>query len=267
MPPMNAGLPDGPPPSAPRALWFPHQHGAWAMLAVPLLLGVAASRPDPWQLVLALAAVAGYLASATLQSWLRSRRRSTYVPSLVVYGGTFAVLGLLVAVTHPVVLATAVIVVPAGAIALRGARPGTKRDLVNSLAQAVIALALVPAAALVAGPLEAATIGPALAIATVYLVGVVLVVRSVIRERDNTGFAIVSVAWHLVATLLAAVVLPPVYALVGLGLTARAAALPIVLRRRAGSARPLRPVHVGLVEIVATAVIVIVAFLVPAVTR
>jgi hypothetical protein len=264
---MTTATRTGQAPTKTRPLWFPHQHGAWAMLAVPLLLGVAGSRPDPWQLVLALAAVAAYLASATAQAWLRSRRRPSYAASLLLYAGAFGILGVLIAVSHPVVLSTAVIVVPAAAIALRGAKPGTKRDLVNSLAQAAIALALVPAAALLAGPLDAATVLPALAVATVYLVGVVLVVRSVIRERDNTGFAIASVAWHAVAALLAAVVLPPPYALVGVALTGRAAALPIVTRRRAGSVRPLRPVHVGIVEIVAATVVVLVAFLVPAALR
>ncbi len=261
---MTTATRTGQTPTRTRTLWFPHQHGAWAMLAVPLLLGVAASRPDPWQFVLALAAVAGYLASATAQAWLRSRRRTTYIPSLLVYGGVFAILGIVIAVSHPAVLATAVIVVPAAAIALSGAKPGTKRDVVNSLAQAASALALVPAAALLAAPLKAAAVLPALAVATAYLVGVVLVVRSVIRERDNTRFAVASVAWHAVATVLAAVLLPLPWALVGLALTARACALPIVRRRRAGSGRPLRPVHVGIVEIAATVVIVLVAFLVPA---
>ncbi len=38
-------------PIAGHRLWIPRQHGAWAMLLLPLLLGVAASTPDPWQLV------------------------------------------------------------------------------------------------------------------------------------------------------------------------------------------------------------------------
>ena len=38
-------------PIAGHRLWIPRQHGAWAMLLLPVLLGVAASAPDPWQLV------------------------------------------------------------------------------------------------------------------------------------------------------------------------------------------------------------------------
>ncbi|HEX9044101.1 MAG TPA: YwiC-like family protein [Candidatus Limnocylindrales bacterium] len=250
-----------------RGLWFPHQHGAWAMLAVPLLLGVAASRPDPWQLLLAVAAVTGYLASATAQAWLRSRRRPTYLPSLVVYGSVFVGLGLALALTHPAVLATGMLVVPAAAVAIGGSKPGTKRDLVNSLAQVAIAIALVPAAALLAGPLDAGRIAPAAAVAAVDLVGVVLVVRSVIRERENRSFALVAVGWHAVATALAALIMSPAYVLVGLALTARAAALPMVFRRRAASAHPLRPVQVGIVEIVAAGMVVVAAFASPPAIR
>jgi hypothetical protein len=46
----------GPAASAWR-LWVPRQHGAWAMLAVPLLLGIAATAPSPWHLLLGIAAL------------------------------------------------------------------------------------------------------------------------------------------------------------------------------------------------------------------
>ena len=39
--------------------------------------------------------------------------------------------------------------------------------------------------------------------------------------------------------------------------------LPVIQRRRAGTSRPLRPIHVGIVEIVASLAVVVVAFAVP----
>ncbi len=177
-------------------LWFPRQHGAWAMLAVPLLLGVAATSASAWHLPLAVAAVAGYLAAATAQAWLRARRRPDFVPSLAVYGGLFAVAGLVLVAAFPALLLSAVVVVPAGALVVGGARPGTPRDLVNSLAQTAIALVLVPAAGHVSGAWDATAIVVATAVAAGYLVGTVLVVRSVIRERGNRAFAGLSVGFH-----------------------------------------------------------------------
>ncbi len=244
-------------------LWFPSQHGAWAMLAVPLLLGVAASGPSPWQLVLAGAAVAGYLDSATAQAWLRSRRRPDFVPSLVVYSAVLAVLGARLVVAFPALILAGLVIVPAGAVTMAGARPGTKRDLANSLSPVVVALVLVPAAAWVSGTFDAAAVLAATAVAAAYLLGSVLVVRSVIRERGNPGFALASVAYHVGLVVLAAAFLPAPYALVASVLALRAVALPVVQRRRAATARPLRPIHVGMTEIVVSTLLVVVAFAVP----
>ncbi len=249
--------------AAPRTLWFPHQHGAWAMLAVPFLLGIAATAPSPWHVVLGVAAMAGYLAAATAQAWLRARRRPSFVPSLAVYGGVFAVAGLVLLAAFPALALSAVVVVPAGALVMGGARPGTRRDLVNSLGQTAIALVLVPAAGYASGAWETDAVIRATLVAAGYLVGTVLVVRSVIRERGSRGFAALSVGFHAAFVVVAAVALPWPYAAYAAGLTARAIAIPLVERRRVGTARPLRPVHVGIVEIVASTVLVVLAFAVP----
>jgi len=246
-----------------RTLWFPRQHGAWAMLGVPLLLGVAATAPSAWHLVLAVAAVAGYLAAATAQAWLRARRRPSFVPSLVTYGTVFAVAGVALLVAFPMLALAALVVVPAGALVVGGARPGTPRDLANSLGQTAIALVLVPAAALVSGAWETDVVVRATLIAAGYLVGTVLVVRSVIRQRGNRGFAALSVGFHAALVVAAAATLAWPYAVYFAGLTGRAAALPLVERRRAATPRPLRPIHVGIVEIVASTVLVVLAFAVP----
>lgn len=248
-----------------RSLWFPHQHGAWAMLAVPLLLGIAASRPEPWQLVLAAAAVAGYLASATWQAWMRARRRPSYVFSLRVYGTTFAVLAAVLVATHPPIALAGLVVASAAAIAFLGARPGARRDLGDSLAQVVEALVLTPVAAYLSGPFEPPTVAIYTAIAAAYLVGTVVVVRSVIRERGNTAFAAGSIGYHAALVAAAAIWLPGPYAVVAAGLTVRAVALPVAQRRRAGTPHPLRPIQVGAVEAVAALAVVLVAFVVPAV--
>ena len=251
--------------AASRSLWFPHQHGAWAMLAVPLLLGVAASRPDPWQVVLAAAAVAGYLASATWQAWMRARRRPSLLFSLRVYGGAFATLAAVIVVTHPPVAVAAVVVVPAAAFAILGARPGARREIGDTLAQVVEALILTPVAAYLSGAPDPPTVAVYTAISAAYLVATVLVVRSVLRQRGNTTFAVGSVAYHVGLVVFAAVWLPTAYAVIAAGMTVRAIGLPLVQRRFAGTSTPLRPVHVGAVEAVAALAVVLVAFLVPAV--
>jgi len=246
-----------------RHVWLPRQHGAWAMLLVPFLLGVAASRPSVWQLVLAGAALAGYLTSATLQAWARARRPPAYRPPIIVYGATFAVLGLILVVAFPALLVSIVIVVPAGIIVFRGARPGTRRDLANSLAQVAQVLVLVPAAAHVSGEIDVERIAAYTAVAAAYLIGTVLVVRSVLRERGNIAFVGLSVGFHVTVTILAIILYPAAYALLAAGLTGRALALPVIQRRWVSGARTLRPIHVGMVEIAASTAVVVISFAIP----
>jgi len=163
-----------------------------AELALPFLLGIAASQPSPWQIALGVAALAAYLGSAAFQAWSRGRRPSSYRPPIIVYGSIFAVLGAVLVVAWPALVLAAAVVLPAGALVFRGARPGTPRDLVNSFAQVAQALVLVPATAYVSGDFELGRVVPYLVVAAGYLVGTVLVVRSVLRERGNDRFAAVS---------------------------------------------------------------------------
>lgn len=236
------------------------------MLLLPILLGVAASRPDAWQVVLAGAALTAYLASASLQTWSRARRATAYQAPILVYGGAFAVLGIALAVAFPALLLVLVVALPAGAIVFAGARPGTRRDLANSLAQVVQALVLVPASAFVTGEFEPERVVAYTLVAAGYLFGSVLVVRSVLRERGNTAFAALSIGFHA-ALLVAAVVatglgaVPAAFTLLAAGLAVRATALPLVQRRLASGPSPLRPIHVGVVEIVASVAVVVVSLI------
>ena len=234
------------------------------MLLLPVLLGVAAGRPDAWHLALAGAALTGYLASSTLQAWSRARRPPAYRAPLAVYGTAFAMLGLLLTIAFPALLVTLVVVIPTSLIVFRGARPGSRRDLANSLTQVAQALVLVPAAAWVSGEFEPVRVLASTLVAAGYLVGTVLMVRSVLRERGNEAFAALAAGFHVVLVVVAAIALPIAYPVLGLGLTGRAIALPVLQRRLAAGPRPLRPIHVGIVEIVSSVAVVVVAFAVPA---
>ncbi len=233
------------------------------MLAVPLLLGVAASTPSAAQLLLAVTAATGYLAAATAQAWLRARRRASFVPSLAAYAVVFAIGATILLLAWPALALASIVVLPVGAVVMGGAQPGTPRDLANSLGLVAIAVVLVPATALVSGAWNTDAVVPATLVAAGYLVGSVLVVRSVIRERGNRDFLLLSVGFHGGLVAAAAVALPWPYAVYAAALTVRAVALPLVERRRAGTRRPLRPVQVGMVEMVAASVLVVLAFAVP----
>ena len=231
------------------------------MLAVPLLLGVAASRPSPWQAVLSVTAISGYLASSAALDWIRARRR-VYLEPAAVFGTVFAVTGCALLAAFPELVAVAGVVGLAAALAGWVAMAGHPRSLVAGLAQVAQAVALVPAAAVVAGPVDGSTVARAALVAGLYLVSSVLVVRSMIRERGNRRFLAASIGYHAVVVAVEAWMLPWVYALLALGLTLRAAALPALQVRLEGGARRLRPIHLGLVEAASAALLLLVTFLV-----
>jgi hypothetical protein len=173
------------------------------------------------------------------------------------------VASLILVLAFPALVLAALVVVPMGAIVIRGAQPGTRRDLANSLAQVAQALVLVPVTACVSGAFDPVVVLAYTLVAAGYQVGTVLVVRSVLRERGNEAFAAFSAGFHVALVILAGVALPPAYAVVALGLAARAIALPIVGRRLSTGRHPMRPIHVGIVEMVASLAVVIVSFAVP----
>jgi len=241
--------------AAPR-LWVPRQHGAWPMLAIPLLLGISVSRFDGWQLALAGAAAGGYLTSATAQTWRRARNRQKYRSPLLVYGATFSALSLALTISHPALFLALLVLLPAAAVTVSLSRPGRPRGVIEGLAQVAQALVLVPAAAYLAGPLDDSRVALAALAAGLYLAGTVLTVRSVIRERGNLRFAALSIGYHTIAAITALLLLPVAYAVLFVALAIRALALPIAERRLADTAHPLRPTEVGMLEIVASVCLV-----------
>jgi YwiC-like protein len=243
-----------------RHRWLPRQHGGWVMVLLPLLVGVAASRPDPWQLALAGAALAGYIASTTVQAWSRARRPAAYRAPIALWVLTFGVLAVSLAVAFPALLLGLGVLVPTALMVLTGARPGRRRDLANSLAQVAQASFLVPAAALVSGSFEVGPVAEGTLIAGGYLLGTVLVVRSVLRDRGRRPAVAAAAAIHVAMAVAAAVLLPAAYVALTAWLTLRAVALPTVQARLAGSSHPLRPIHIGMVETASSIAVVLVAF-------
>jgi hypothetical protein len=240
----------------------PKQYGAWAILAVPLLLGVAASRPSPWHLVLAVAAGSAYLASVAALEWTRSRRRASLRPAAV-FGAVFVASGSPLLVVEPRLLAVGAIVTATAAATLALSLAGRGKSVVVSLVEVAQALALVPAAALLAGSTLGPPVADAALAAGLYLVGSVLMVRSLIRERGNRVFAAASLVFHAAAAVAAWQLLGWPYGVFGVALLARAAGLLVAQGRwRTGSdgSRRLRPVHIGIVEIVASLALVTLGF-------
>ncbi len=232
--------------------WVPRQHGAWAMLALPLVVGAAHAGLRWWHLLLAAAWAVGYLAFHAAGLWLRSRRKPRYVPPLRAYGMLAIVLGGTAVALEPGVLVWAPLYTVLLTVSLVLAWNRADRSLTNGLVT-VLATSVMTLVAQAPHSPDAAAWWLA-GVMAAYFTGSLLYVRTMIRERGNRTLHAVSIVFHGVALLAvtagAAAVGEPTAVVAGTAvvftlLVARAAAVPLVWPG-------IRPLAVGLGELAAS---------------
>ncbi len=228
---------------------MPNQHGAWAMLAGPLLVGVLAGGAAWVQLPLAALWFTGYFAFFATGLWLKSGRKERFRPPVLVYAAACVPLAAVVLVLAPGLVRWAPAFAPFLLVGLVEAARRRDRSLLSGAAT-TLAASLMTVVAYDAGPGgDWARAWLLTAVVAGYYLGVLVYVKSLIRERRNPAYARASVGLHAALTL-AAVPLGWPLVLVGLALTARAAAAP----RLAPS-----PKQVGLAELAFNVLVVVVA--------
>ncbi|MFG2057247.1 YwiC-like family protein [Micromonospora sp. NPDC048930] len=226
-----------------RHRWLPPQHGAWAMLLLPYVTAVCVAGPRWPHLPLLGAWLAGYLFSYYALLAVKTGRPARVRAQLLAYGAATALLGLPVLLARPAVLGYAPIYAVLVAVNTAYARRRRERALLNDLASVAQSVLMVFVVATVAGVPPADLAGVAAAVGA-YLVGTVLYVKTMIRERGSAGYRWASLAYHLAALVVAMLAgWGPAVAAVFALLVVRAALLP---------GRRLAAVRVGLIELVGT---------------
>ncbi|MGR6318363.1 YwiC-like family protein [Micromonospora soli] len=223
-----------------RHRWLPPQHGAWAMLLLPYAAAVWVAGPRWSHLPLLGAWLAGYLFSYYAMLAVKTGRPARVRPQLLVYGGTAALLVAPVVVARPAILGYAPLYALLAVVNVGHARRRRERALLNDLASVAQSVLMVFVVATVAGVSPGALVGVAGAVGA-YLVGTVLYVKTMIRERGRVGYRAASAAHHLAALLIAAAWWGPAVTMVFALLLLRAALLP---------GRRLTAVRVGVIELV-----------------
>ncbi|MDT0165885.1 YwiC-like family protein [Actinotalea sp. AC32] len=242
--------------------WVPKQHGAWAMLVAPPLVGAVTSGATWRHALLGVTWLVGYLAYDATALWLKARRRSRWWPPVRAYGVTALALGAALLVTTPSLVTWGAVYVPllCASLALSAARKD--RSLAND-AVTVVAAGVVGVVAYGLGrDAEPATWLPGASSAeawlpagvlTAYFLGTVLYVKTMIRERGNRTVLAGSVAYHAALPVVAATAGPTLDAVVAVpvlvALLVLLAVRAVVVPLRAPGATPLQ---LGLGEIVAT---------------
>lgn len=229
--------------------WIPNQHGAWAMLISPFLVGVVASKPHWVHLPLALFWMLGYFAFFATSLWLKANRRPRWFPPVRAYTIAASGAGVGVLALDPTLIKWApAFVVPLG-VGLWAASQRRERDLLVGITTLVGAAAMTLMTYDIGHGSVTEQAWQLALIQLLYFGGTVFYVKSAIRERDNSNFLRISIAFHGVATVIAWV-LSPWLGLVFTILLIRAAVLP---------PRHPSPRTLGLIEVAATVMVALVS--------
>lgn len=221
-----------------RRQFLPPQHGAWAMLVVPYLVGVLFAGPSWPQLPLLVAWFGGYLLSYYVFLAVKTRQPSRVGPQLLVYSAVTVPAAVLVVVVRPELLGFAPLYALLAAVNASYAWRRSERALLNDLASVVQGALMVPVAAGAAGVAPSAVLAP-FVVVLLYFAGTVLYVKTMIRERGDPRYLRGSIAYHLAAGVVVGVIAWPLAVPFGWFLM-RAAWLPH---------RSLTPKRIGMIEI------------------
>ncbi|ARD40994.1 YwiC-like family protein [Actinomyces gaoshouyii] len=267
-----------------RRAWVPNQHGAWAMLIVPPMVGWVVGGWSWLNLLLLPAWWNGYLTYWAWSQWLRTRsarKRALLIPPMVTYTGLTAGLGLLTILLAPYLLQWAVPMLPLLGIAAHEVWRGRERSLPSGLSTTA-------AASLMAGITYCLAVHGAggflgtggadgaglpgsspngrlvgwpwmwlvTASTAAYFCGTVPYIKSMIRERFNYRLLAWTVGAHAVVAagalwLAVGGWLPWAHAILWVVLAIRAWVMPRLQWRQVRlKHRPLRPGTMGIVEMV-----------------
>jgi len=268
--------------------WVPNEHGAWAMLVVPVVVGGVLTGVT-WRTALLLVAwLVAYLAFHATALWLRASRRPRYWPPVRAYGAAVAVLGLGLVLSAPGLLRWAPAFVALLATSLACSARRADRSWLNdgvtvgaAMLMTLVAAGLGSDGSPGAGRLGGTWVPPgasdpaawaATGVLAAYFFGTVPYVKTLLRARGDRTVLAVSIGYHAALVVLAggvvaivaargaargSVVSAALLVVVAIGLLARAVLVP---RRRPWPTAKA----IGFGEIAATIVVTTVAFTAPA---
>lgn len=247
------------------------------MLALPVLVGWIlrirdGAPPAPALIPIAACWIVGYLAFNATVTWLKSppRRRADVRTPLLVYATVSAACGLTaLALVGPGLFPWVIPFTPLVIAALVLAATRRERSLASgALTVAAASLMVLVARFITVDAFSEGLETQAAVTALVhtglvfgYLFGTVFHVKSMIRERGNTGWVAASVGWHAAITVVTGIAaavgaLSPAWCVLFALTAVRAWLLPALAARRT-----VRPLIIGLVEIGLTAAFALVTAL------
>ncbi|WP_124726751.1 YwiC-like family protein [Staphylospora marina] len=219
---------------------IPHEHGGWAMLTVPFLLGTFAGDPGWGHLLLFLAWLMFYLFTYSFKEWIkRQRRESRFVRWAVIY----SVLGLCFLIiplkNEPSLVWLAPLLCISFVMHLWHVKRKNERAMTNNVG-AVHAFSVGAVAACVFGTGKWDVSALFVYVhSAVYYLGSVFFVKSILREKNNPRWMGYAKTYHWLML--------PIPALFGQPLLFIPFLFSLVRLYRWGG-KPLQPIRIGMIE-------------------
>ncbi|MFS0634558.1 YwiC-like family protein [Mesobacillus foraminis] len=183
-------------------LLLPKQHGAWAMLIIPFWLGAAATGIIWQHIPLFIGWVLLYLATYPLLLLFKKKKTSFYFKWTLIYMGPAILLFTVPLSAAPSIFYFGLSMIPFFCINAYYSSRNNERAILNDLS-AIIVFSL---AGLASSYLSVGSIRPegvfVFLISLLFFAGSILYVKSMIREKKNAHFKIISWSYHISIPLL-----------------------------------------------------------------
>lgn len=183
--------------------YLPKQHGAWAMLAVPFVLGMAIAGPVWLHIPLFLFWLSAYLLSYPFLQWIKKKDLARYGKPMLLYGVLTGFSGVAVLIGKPSLAAWAPLFVPLFLVNMHFAGKNRERAFLNDLAAVVQFNLMIFVAAAAGKHADWQSVWIGFLLGVLYFVGTIFYVKTMIREKHNPLYWRLSVGYHAVLPVLA----------------------------------------------------------------
>jgi len=209
-----------------RNVYIPKQHGAWAMLILPLLFGVIASAPAWQHALLFVAWLLSYLFAYAALQWVRTKRKTVWLAPLRLYGGLLLPVGAALLILEPELLPLLPLAAPFVLVNLYYAKRNRERAFLNDLAAVILFSLMTFAAFRVGDGADAGLAFELFALSVLYFTGTIFYVKTMIREKGSRAFYRYSVLYHAAFLAVVAWLYPPALIAAAAALLVRAVVMP-----------------------------------------
>lgn len=218
----------------------PNQHGAWAMIIMPVLFGMFASPFNIYQLLFFAAWFMIFFFIDNLLFYVKQRKKNiAYVKGSLLFLSIATILLIPVILHDFRIMLFFLAMLPFGAVNLYFASKRNERHLLNDFsAITIFSIAGLLSYFIGAGQIDNKMIYIFL-ISFLYFVGTTLYVKTMIREKKNVKYKYLSFSYHIIGLILAFFIHP----LIGI------AFIPSLVRAIAFYGKQMKPIKIGIAEI------------------